>query len=104
MLINGERLSDNVNVNVRTLSFSKEKERLNVKNVNVQNKAMYLIEKFEKIGCLDAKKCLNYFIKCFNSLPENVIWDLFEKASSNPEIRSKIKYFIASCRNQMISR
>lgn len=83
----------------RTLISSKEDKRY--KNVSERSKARYLVEKFERIGCADAPKCFNYFVKCFMNLSENTIWIIFDNASNNPEIKSPIKYFIAACRNQM---
>ena len=70
-------------------------------NVTLIRQTEYLIEKFEKIGCGDANKCYFFFKKCFLNLPEVVIWDIFENATHNSEIKSPIKYFIAACRNQM---
>jgi hypothetical protein len=98
MLVNGE----NVDKNVRTLTLisSKEDKRSNV-NVKYHTQANYLISKFEKIGCPDAKGCYNYFVKCFKSLSENTIWSIYESATNNPTVHSPIKYFIAACRNQM---
>ena len=91
MLVNG--------VNVKeTLISSKEDKRY---NVNERSKAWHLVEKFEKIGCSDASKCFNYFVKCFSNLSENTIWTIYDNASNNPNINSPIKYFIAACRNQM---
>lgn len=92
MLVNEAR-----NVN-ETLISSKEDKRY---NVSERNKARYLVEKFEKIGCNDASKCFNYFVKCFKNLSENTIWTIYDNASSNSSIKSPIKYFIAACRNQM---
>lgn len=99
MVVNGEK------VNVKTLISSKE-ENVNKRtfNVNESAKAKYLVEKFEKIGCEDAGGCYYYFIKCFKTLPECVIWNIFEGAVSNPNVKSKIKYFIGACRNQMATR
>lgn len=83
----------------RTLISSKEDKRYN--NVSERSKARYLVEKFERIGCTDAPKCFNYFVKCFTNLSENTIWTIYDNASNNPNIKSPIKYFIAACRNQM---
>lgn len=99
MLANGEK------VNVKTLNLSKKD---NVKkrtfNVNEGVKARYLVEKFEKLGCGDAEGCYRYFVKCFKTLPECTIWNLYESATENPTIKSPIKYFIGACRNQMATR
>lgn len=97
MLVNGEPVEKK---NVKTLISSKEDKRYNV-NVPHCTKANYLIGKFEKIGCSDAKGCYNYFVKCFNNLSENTVWSIYENATNNPSIKSPIKYFIAACRNQM---
>lgn len=96
MLVNGVQ-----NVK-RTLIDSKE-SNVNKRSLNVSeyNKARYLVEKFENIGCDDASNCFNYFVKCFKNLSEHTIWGIFENATNNPSIKSPIKYFIAGCRNQM---
>lgn len=84
---------NNVN-NVKTLKFSTRKSD--------QAKARYLVDKFQKVrGCEDAEGCFNYFLKCFRTLPESTIWDIYENATTNPTIKSPIKYFIGACRNQM---
>ena len=98
MQVNGERIaSKNVK---RTLIKEKDKKRS--LNVNNYNKARYLVDKFLAVkNCADAGNCYNYFVKCFSTLPENTIWDIYENAVNNPKIHSPIKYFIAACRNQM---
>lgn len=95
MLVNGEK--NNVK---RTLTNIQRKERsLNVSNYN---KARYLVDKFLGVGkCEDAGKCYNYFVKIFCSLPENLVWELYENSVNNPKVKTPIKYFIASCRNHM---
>jgi hypothetical protein len=101
MLVNGENLSTNVEkLNVKRTFSSKEenKRTLNVKN---SDKALYLVEKFKKLGYNDADNCYHYFIKCFNNLSENTVWEIFEKTVSNTKANSKIKYFIGYCRNKM---
>lgn len=98
MLVNGEKL------NVRTLknvNLLKEDNVKNVRNVREYAKAEHLVGKFERLGCDDAPNCFNYFVKCFKSLPESTIWNIYENAANNPSIKSPIKYFIAACRNQM---
>lgn len=90
MLINGEPS------NVKRL-IKKEKTF----NVNVSSKADYLVEKFKKIGCIDADNCYFFFKKCFNNLSEDTIWSLYELAATKPGLESRIKYFIGACRNQM---
>lgn len=97
MLVNGESAGKK---NVKTLISSKEDKRYNV-NVPYCAKVNHLIDKFERIGCSDAKGCYNYFIKCFKCLSENTVWSIYENATNNPTIKSPIKYFIAACRNQM---
>lgn len=97
MLVNGEKTGT---LNVKTL-ISKRNLTLKTLNVGPYGQANYLIEKFEKVGCSDANGCFNYFVKCFKSLPENVIWDIYETATRKPGVKSPIKYFIAACRNQM---
>ena len=101
MLVNGEKLSRDVeksNVK-RTLTYKERNKRtLNVKN---SDKALYLVEKFKKLGYNDAGNCYHYFIKCFNNLSENTVWEIFEDTINNSEAKSKIKYFIGYCRNKM---
>ena len=101
MLINGEKLPTDVEkLNVKRTFSSKEetKRTLNVKN---NDKALYLVERFKKLGCGDAENCYHFFVKCFNNLPENTVWEIFEKTVSNPKVSSQIKYFIGYCRNKM---
>lgn len=99
MLVNGE------NYNVKTLNLSK-KDNVNKRtfNVNERIKAKFLVEKFEKLGYDDAEKCYSYFVKCFKMLPECTIWNIYESTTRNPAVKSKIKYFIGACRNQMATR
>lgn len=97
MLANGERITT---LNVER-SFLKENKRYKTLNVGPYGQAQYLVEKFEKLGCNDAAGCYKYFVKCFRTLPENVIWDIYETASHNPKVKFPIKYFIGACRNQM---
>lgn len=96
MLVNGE---SSQTFNVKRYSFLKEKKRY--KNVKRCGKAQYLVEKFKKIGCEDADNCYFYFQKCFQTLPESTIWNIYEAATSKSGIKSPIKYFIGACRNQM---
>lgn len=70
-------------------------------NVTLARQTEYLVEKFERIGCDDAKNCYFFFKKCFMNLSEATIWSIFENATHNSTIKSPIKYFIAACRNQM---
>lgn len=70
-------------------------------NVTLMRQTEYLVEKFEQIGCDDAKNCYFFFKKCFMNLSEATIWGIFENATHNSTIKSPIKYFIAACRNQM---
>ena len=99
MLVNGET--------TLTLKRSIPYKGINVKNVKRSSKngpyarANHLVRKFENLGYADAINCRGYFVMCFESLPESVIWDLYENATSNPKIKSSIKYFIAACRNQI---
>lgn len=79
----------------------KENQRYKSLNVGLYAQARYLVEKFEKHGCNDASNCFNYFVKCFQNLSEDMIWSIYENSVNNPKIHSPIKYFIASCRNQM---
>ena len=95
MLVNGEKVAT---LNVETL-FSKRKQTLRTLNVGPHGQAQYLVEKFEKVGCSDAERCFRYFVKCFQTLPENIIWDIYETATRKPGINSPIKYFIGACRN-----
>lgn len=97
MLANGEKITT---LNVER-SFLKENKRYKTLNVGPYSQAQYLVEKFEKLGCVDAANCYRYFVKCFRTLPENIIWDIYETATHNPKIRAPIKYFIGACRNQM---
>lgn len=92
MMVNGESAQT---LNVKR-SFNKE--TLNVKRCG---KAQHLVDKFKKVGCKDADNCYYYFIKCFNSLPESTIWNIYETATTKTGIKSPIKYFIGACRNQM---
>lgn len=98
MLVNGESAT----LNVKERYSLKENKRYKTLNVGPYAQAQYLVEKFEKIGCFDAPNCFRYFVKCFRTLPENVIWDIYETATNNSKIRSPIKYFIGACRNQMV--
>ncbi len=86
-------------LNVKRLDFLKENQRY--KNVKRSGKAQYLVEKFKKVGCIDADNCYFYFVKCFQTLPENTIWSIYETATTRSGIKSPIKYFIGACRNQM---
>lgn len=97
MLANGEQ------VNVKRTLISSKEDNVNKRslNVNEYNKARHLVDKFEKIGCNDADGCFNFFVKCFKNLSEYTIWNIYEKATNDPAIKSPIKYFIAGCRNQM---
>lgn len=97
MLVNGE----NATLNVQERYFLKENKRYKTLNVGPYAQAQYLVGKFEKIGCSDASNCFRYFVKCFKTLPESMIWDIFETATHSSKIRSPIKYFIGACRNQM---
>ena len=98
MLVNGGTLA---NVNVKNVNFSKKNKRYKTFNVNTANRARYLVDKFKRIGCDDAGDCYKYFIKCFQTLPEDTVWSIYETATSKTSIRSPIKYFIGACRNQM---
>ena len=98
MLVNGEKTAT---LNVKTL-ISKRNLTLRTLNVGPHAQAQYLVKKFEKLGCMDAGGCFRYFVKCFQALPENVIWDIYETATRKPGIKSPIKYFIGACRNQMM--
>ena len=70
-------------------------------NVTLIRQTENLVEKFEQIGCNDAKNCYFFFKKCFMNLSEATIWNIYENATHNSTIRSPIKYIIAACRNQM---
>lgn len=107
MLINGEKLSTNVeksNVKRLNVNSSKEENVKNVKRLNVNScsKAKFLVDKFRKLGYDDADGCYNYFVKCFNNLSENTVWEIYESVVNNPNVQSKIKYFIGFCRNKMM--
>ena len=95
MVVNGEKVQTS---NVKRY-FNKENKRY--KNVKRCEKAQYLVDKFRKAGCEDADNCYFYFVKCFNNLPEDTIWGIYETATSKKGIESSIKYFIGACRNQM---
>lgn len=97
------KLEQRTNVNVKNVKFSKKTKRSNVYNVSRSNqaKARHLVEKFEREGYMDAENCYFFFVKCFSKLSEDTIWSIFEKSTTTPGIRSKIKYFIGACRNQM---
>lgn len=86
----------------RTLTSNSSKEEKRSLNVKSCWQARHLVDKFEKLGAKDAKKCFSYFVKCFKSLPESMIWEIYENATNNPSVKSPIKYFIAACRNQMM--
>ena len=96
MMVNGEIPQT---FNVKRLDFLKENQRY--KNVKRSGKAQYLVDKFKKAGCEDAGNCYYYFVKCFQTLPENTIWSIYETATTKKDIKSPIKYFIGACRNQM---
>ena len=98
-MVNGEKVQT-LNVNVKRC-FLKENKRYKTFNVERCGKAQCLVDKFKKLGCNDAENCYNYFLKCFQMLPENTIWSIFETATTKPGIESPIKYFIGACRNQM---
>lgn len=105
MNINGEKLSssstvENYNVNVKRTLFSSKEEKRSL-NVNYCKKARYLTDKFQSLGYSDANNSYNFFVKCFKTLSENTVWDIYENATNNPNIKSGIRYFIAACRNQM---
>ena len=95
-MVNGEKSQT---LNVKRLDFLKENQRY--KNVKRLSKAQYLVDKFKKVGCGDADNCYHYFVKCFQMLPENTIWSIYETATTKDGIKSPIKYFIGACRNQM---
>ena len=100
----GERVAaiiKNDNINERLQKRKEERERSLTSNVACYSKASYLVEKFEKIGYPDAKNSYDFFVKCFKLLSEDTIWDIYERAVNNPLVESKIKYFIAACRNQI---
>lgn len=101
MLVNGEKVTT---LNVKR-SFLKENKRYKTFNVEKSakpyGKAQDLVDRFKKMGCSDAEGCYKYFLICFQTLPENVIWDIYETATHKQGIRSPIKYFIGACRNQM---
>ena len=88
--------------NVNVISHKRNK-RFN--NVNVSDeryrKAEFLVEKFARNGCKDADGCLYFFVKCFSKLSDDIIWSIFERATTDPDIRYPIKWFIGACRNQM---
>ncbi len=98
MLVNGE------NATLERYYLLKEDNVNKRYNVGECAKAKYLVDKFTKIGCDDAERCYRYFVKCFKSLPECTIWNLYESAINNPTIKSPIKYFIGACRNQMATK
>lgn len=99
MSVNGESFTPNVKRNVKN---HLKDDTLNVTlNVKLAKQAQYLVDKFEKAGCTDAKNCFYFFKKCFANLSEATIWDIYETANNKPGIVSPIKYFIAGCRNQM---
>lgn len=93
-------LGDVENSNVSNVYSSKKN---NVKNVSrgKDQKARYLVEKFQRSGCTDADGCYYFFVKCFGKLSEDTVWSIYENATNNPKVKSPIKYFIAACRNQM---
>ena len=93
------------NVNVKISKKSKRLINVNVKGRSQlnQRKAEHLVEKFERLGCDDASGCLFFFVKCFSRMSEDTIWSIYEKATTDKDIRFPIKYFIGACRNQMNS-
>ena len=95
--------SQKTNVNVKISKKSKRLKNVNVGGRSNQSKARYLVEKFERKGCADAGGCYYFFVKCFSRLSEDTVWSIFEKSTTDPGIRSSIKYFIGACRNQMNS-
>lgn len=97
MLVNGGK------VNVKKTFISSKEDNVNKRYINVgtHGQARFLVEKFEQIGCNDASGCYHYFIKCFKSLPEAMVWSIYETATNKPGVKSPIKYFIGACRNQM---
>lgn len=95
MLINGEKMRSPLNV--KRSDLLKE----DTLNVNVLRKTEHLVEKFKSVGYDDAGRCYFFFKKCFENLSEDIIWSLYESTMRNPNVESKIKYFIGACRNQM---
>lgn len=86
--------------------ISEKSNRLSIKSIGGGNsgkelKAQYLVEKFEKEGCMDAMTSYWFFVKCFSKLSEDTIWRLFERCTSDSRVRSPIKYFIRSANNLM---
>ena len=98
MLVNGESATPK-----RYVKNHLKDDTLDVpfSNVTLIRQTEYLVEKFEQVGCDDAKNCYFFFKKCFMNLSEATIWNIFENATHNSTIRSPIKYFIAACSNQM---
>ena len=92
-----------LNVNVKISKKSKRLRNVNVRGMANESKAQYLVEKFERQGCADADGCFYFFVKCFSRLSEDTIWSIYEKATTDASVNSKIKYFIGACRNQMNS-
>lgn len=90
----------NVNVYKRYSPSEKETFNVNVRTASGQ-KAKYLVDKFERRGCLDARGSYYFFVKCFRNLSEDTIWSIYEESTCNPKVKSPIKYFIGACRNQM---
>lgn len=98
MLVNGEKVSSK---NVKRTFYIKKNNKERSLNVSNCKKARYLVDRFLAYGEEDAANCYSYFVICFNRLSEKTIWDIYENATNNPNIKSAIKYFIAACRNQM---
>lgn len=101
MLVNGE-VVEKVNVKRTLISSLEDNVKKRSLNVGPYAQAKYLVEKFERLGSNDAAGCFNYFVKCFKTLPEVTIWNIYENSVNNPSVKSPIKYFIAACRNQMM--
>lgn len=44
---------------------------------------------------LDAPQSYRFFLKCAWNLPESVIWDIVEYATTNPKILEPVKYVVS---------
>ena len=105
MLVNGEKLPNNVTV-LQCNKFNKNNSVTVLNNVTEANKfkckqrkteyiADKLVEKF------NAPEWRRFFLKVAWRLPEDAIWSTLEMAYSDRVFGSRLHYYIAACNKQM---
>ena len=106
--IAAQRVNDNVNDNDISL---KRNINDNVNDGSVMVKIGSYHRKYHTeaiaqrvIQKLDAPQSYRFFLKCAWNLPEAVIWDIIEYATTNPKIKEPVKYVVSVLHYEMQKR